>query len=139
MLTICFCNWIFLFLPLFYLVFLPASSAPLVKLHAMWPRPSISGSWWFHQEVDTSLKHSIYITHSLWKMGFNDKMIILPKNNIFSFFLFLVFRPALAAYGRSWARGRIEAAAAGLCHSHSNAGSGLSLGPIPQLKAIPHP
>ena len=34
-------------------------------------------------------------------------------------FLFL-FMAALVAHGSSWARGRIGAAAAGLCHSDSN-------------------
>ena len=35
----------------------------------------------------------------------------------------LIFRAALAACGGSQARGRIRAIAAGLRHSHSNAGS----------------
>ena len=42
------------------------------------------------------------------------------------FFLF-VFRAAPAAYGGSQARGQTEAIAAGLHHSHSNAGSELRL------------
>ena len=37
--------------------------------------------------------------------------------------LFRLFRATPAAYGRSQARGRIGAAAAGLHHSHSNTGS----------------
>ena len=40
-----------------------------------------------------------------------------------SFFFFLLFRAASAAFGSSQARGRIQAAAAGLHHSHSNVGS----------------
>ena len=40
------------------------------------------------------------------------------------------------AYGSSQARGPIGAAAAGLCHSHSNAGSELRLQPTPQLMAM---
>uniref|UniRef100_A0A8D1KYM2 Catenin alpha-3 n=1 Tax=Sus scrofa TaxID=9823 RepID=A0A8D1KYM2_PIG len=41
----------------------------------------------------------------------------------FSFFFFLLFRPAPVAYGNSQARGQIGATAAGLHHSHSNARS----------------
>jgi len=37
----------------------------------------------------------------------------------------------------SLSRGRIVAAAAGLHHSHSNAGSELHLQPTPQLTATP--
>ena len=51
--------------------------------------------------------------------------------------LFLFFRAALVAYGGSQARGRTGATAAGLHHSHSNAGSELCLRPTPQLKAMP--
>ena len=42
---------------------------------------------------------------------------------VFFIYLFLLFRAAPAAYGGSQARGRIGAAAASLCHSHSNTGS----------------
>ena len=38
-------------------------------------------------------------------------------------YIFFFFRAAPEVYGRSQARGRIGAAAAGLCHSHSNVGS----------------
>ena len=47
----------------------------------------------------------------------------------------VVFRAALAAYGGSQARGLIRAVAAGLHHSHSNAGSKPNLPPTPQLTA----
>ena len=43
------------------------------------------------------------------------------------------------AYGGSQARGRTGAAAAGLCHSHSNVGSELHLRPTPQRTAMPDP
>ena len=49
------------------------------------------------------------------------------------------FRAASAAYGGSQARGPIGATAAGLHHSHSNAGFELSLRPTPQLTATPDP
>ena len=52
------------------------------------------------------------------------------------FFVFF-FRIALMAYGGSQARGHIGAVAAGLCHSHSNAGSKLHLQPTPPLTAMP--
>ena len=55
------------------------------------------------------------------------------------FVLFLLSRAAPAAYGGSQARGRIRAIAAGLRHSHSNAGSKLSLQPTPQLTAMRDP
>ena len=53
-------------------------------------------------------------------------------------FVFL-FRAAPAAYGCSHARGPIGAAAAGLYHSHSDAGPEPHLGPTPQLTAMPDP
>ena len=40
-------------------------------------------------------------------------------------FYFCLFRAAPTAYGISQVRGRLGAAAAGLCHSHSNARSKL--------------
>ena len=52
-------------------------------------------------------------------------------------FLFFPFRATLAAYGGSQARGRNEAAAAGLSYSHSNVGSELRLPPTAQLMAMP--
>ena len=54
-------------------------------------------------------------------------------------FVFCIFRAAPTAYGASQARDRIRAAAAGLCHSHSNAGSELRLKPTLQLTATPDP
>ena len=53
----------------------------------------------------------------------------------YSFFSFLLFKAKPAAYGSSQARSWIRAAAAGLCHSHSNAGSEPHLWPIQQLMA----
>ena len=57
----------------------------------------------------------------------------------FFLFFFLLFRAALVAYGGSQARGPIGAVAAGLHHSHGNAGSEPHLQPIPQLMAMPDP
>ena len=52
---------------------------------------------------------------------------------------FCLFRAAPMAYGRSQVRGRIGTAAAGLHHSHSNAGSEPHLQPTPQHTATPDP
>ena len=55
------------------------------------------------------------------------------------FCLFAFSRAASAAYGGSQARGPVGVVAAGLHHSHSNAGSKLHLQPTPQLMATPDP
>ena len=52
---------------------------------------------------------------------------------------FCLFRATPAAYGGSQARGLIGAVAAGLHHSHSNAGSQPSLQPTSQLTATLDP
>ena len=58
-------------------------------------------------------------------------MNILSSNNLsykgLTFFFFLLFKAAPAAYGCSQARGRIGATAASLHHNQSNAGSEPSL------------
>ena len=56
-----------------------------------------------------------------------------------SFCLFDISWATPEAYGGSQARGQIGAAAAGLRHSHSNAGSELHLQPTPQLTATQAP
>ena len=55
------------------------------------------------------------------------------------FFFFCLFRAAPTAYGGSQARGQVRSTAAGLHHSHSNAGSKLHLPPTPQLMTTPDP
>ena len=62
---------------------------------------------------------------------------VVAERSLFLIFeiFFLLFRAACAAYRSSQARGRIQAAAAGLHHSHSNARSKLCLWPTPQLTA----
>ena len=51
----------------------------------------------------------------------------------------LLFRAAPTAYGGSQARGPFGVAAAGLCHSHNDAGPKPRLQPTPQLTATPDP
>ena len=58
--------------------------------------------------------------------------MLLP-NFFFFFFFFFFWLP----YRGSQARSPIGAVAASLCHSHSHAGSKLSLRPTPQLTAMP--
>ena len=65
--------------------------------------------------------------------------VSIDKQRKLLLFLFLFCRAALVACGGSQARGLIRAAAAGLHHSHSNAGSEPHLQPRPQLMATPDP
>jgi len=53
--------------------------------------------------------------------------------------LFFFLGATSAAYGSSQARGQIGATAAGLFHSHSNAGSELHLQPTSQLMEMLDP
>ena len=58
----------------------------------------------------------------------------------FYFFLFyFLFLTSPVAYGSSGARGHLEVAAAGLCRSHSDAGSKPYLQPMSQLVATLDP
>ena len=88
------------------------------------------------------------LTHSMWNFSDLGLNLCLHSNLscskldsffFFSFFFsfFCIFRAAPAAYGASQARGWIRAVAAGLHHSHSNAGSKPHLRPIQQLTAKP--
>ena len=54
-------------------------------------------------------------------------------------FIFIFFMVAPAAYGSSGARDWIRAAAASLCHSHSNAGSEMRLRPTPLFTSMLDP
>ena len=101
------------------------------------------GTRWHHTAVltciplVTDLEHLsmyplaiIYCVSSLGKMSIQVLCL---------FFFFLLFRAASVAYEGSQARGPIGAAAAGLHHSHSNAGSKPSLRPTPQFMATLNP
>ena len=54
------------------------------------------------------------------KEGDRDRVVF---DSLAFFFFSLPFRAAPTAYGGSQAKGQIEATTAGICHSHSNAGS----------------
>ena len=70
----------------------------------------------------------------------HQAILIIKTAVILFIYLFVSFpRAAPAAYGGSQARGLIRAVAAGLCQSHSNAGSEQHLQPTPQLTAMPDP
>ena len=59
--------------------------------------------------------------------------------NFLAFYFFCLFAAAALAYGGSQSRSQARAAAAGLCHRHSNVRSELCLWPTPQLTAAPDP
>ena len=65
----------------------------------------------------TSLGLGFFLGH------LDDGRALLPIEFSFFFFGFCLFRAAPVAYGGSQPRGGIGALAAGLHHSHSNAGS----------------
>ena len=64
-----------------------------------------------------------------------DAFLVLTKKR--EVCVCVLFRATPVAYGGSQARVLIKAAAAGLRHSHSNAGSEPRLQPTPQLMATP--
>ena len=76
----------------------------------------------------------IFLSLYLWNIlcSFEELEFFFPlgakgHNEVFSLFVICPFGATPIAYGNSQARGLIRAAAAGLCHSHGNAGSELSL------------
>ena len=76
---------------------------------------------------------SLFYRWGLWaQIGF-------LRTGLFFFFFFVFSRATSVTYGGSQTRGRIEAVAASLRQSHSNAGSQLRLQPTPQLMAMPDP
>ena len=91
----------------------------------------------------TFISHKIYWSYFLSTYHFSSLLnydstdnrwsFTLDFSAFFFFFFFVFFRAAPAAYGSSQARGWIEATAAGLHHSHSNAEPKLCLQPTPQL------
>ena len=84
-------------------------------------------------EPQWGLQYAILLT---FKFHYQTMLAICPD---FFFCLFVFSGAAPMAYGVYQARGLIRAVAAGLCHSHSYAGSEPSLRPTPQLMATPDP
>ena len=72
----------------------------------------------------------------IWSMISLKSLTLGIKTPIGFIFIYMA---APAAYGSSWARSQIEAAAFGLCHSHGNTGSELHLLPMPQVAAMLDP
>ena len=83
----------------------------------------------------SSLTHEIFECvakfSSIW--GFCQNLII------YLFIYLFISGATFGAYGCYWARGRIGAAAAGLWHRHSNAGSEPHLQPPSHFAAMPDP
>ena len=65
--------------------------------------------------------------------------VALPMYLFIYLFIYFPFRATPAAHGCTRARSRVRAAAAGLHHSHGNAGSEPHLRPTMQLVAKPDP
>ena len=115
----------------------------LFFMHLAWE--SISGSWHYAWETMNCTCEEGSLTplkcnrwrlrrgrrniRSSWK-GMAVYSLIYSFIHLNFFLSFFLFRVAL---GRSWAGGRIRAAAAGLPHRHSNASSKSCLRPAPQL------
>ena len=91
------------------------------------------------------LNGNFFFYLQIWALSFPSSpfrllsQIISLSLSFFFFFVFCPFRATPAAYGGSQARGLIQAIAASLCHSHSNARSEPHLQPTPQLTAMPDP
>ena len=89
----------------------------------------------FYKSFKTHLSPSILL---LSKNAIQPFSYYTSLSEIFFFsFFFCIFSAAAMACGSSQVRGQIAAAAAGLCHSHSNARSQLPLQPMLQLAATP--
>ena len=82
----------------------------------------------------TSINSTTNLTRKICKCWEVTK----AHSNFFSSILCL-FRATSWHMRSSQARGRIGAAAAGLCHSHSNLGSEPCLWPTPQVTSMPDP
>ena len=74
-----------------------------------------------------------------FSLEIHDVDLRVHKIYLFIYLFICLFKAIPAAHGGSQARGTIGVVAAGLCHSHNNARSELSLQPTPQLMATPDP
>ena len=99
------------------------------------------GHLWLQEHPPAGRWGCLSLTHTLH--------LLLPKpppdtpcptpGSLYFFNFFAISWAAPEACGGSQARGRIGAVAAGLCQSHSNAGSEPHLQPTPQFTATPDP
>ena len=78
-------------------------------------------------QVDIHAKRKNFYCLRILSMSFVSNTLSVAFTHIICFILFTLFyclfRASTMAYGGSQARGQIGAVAAGLHHSHSNAGS----------------
>ena len=84
---------------------------------------SIKGIKLWALKQEDSLKYRFARTDLVGPKRFRDQFVEIPQ---FCVCVWL-FQASLAAYGSSQERGQVRAAAASLHHSHSDAGSKLSL------------
>ena len=94
--------------------------------------PSLTSAFWGDENVP---KLIVVMDIPLYK--YTNNHCVIHFIFYFIFCLFAFSRAAPPAYGGFQARGRNQAVAAGLHHSHSNLGSELGLQPTPQLTAMP--
>ena len=129
----------------------PVTSVRLGQGPPLWPHvggsPAGCGLPWKGQWRDQALSKFILIAALLEKRARRSvpKSLLRKGPELTPCYLYLLlfffppffFRAIPVAYGGSHARGQIRAAAAGLHHSHSNAGSKPHSQPAPQLMAMP--
>ena len=94
----------------------------------VWPAPTLPNS-----QVLSCTRSNCWVSQG--GVAFYTRYWQAPPGEVFIF----LFRTSPVAYGGSEARGQIGAVAAGLRHSHSNAGSEPRLRPTPQLMATLDP
>ena len=122
---------------------MPAEQPPHLSVQFLILIPRFMRSWF--PNIRTATENGCLDPHRHWRnWGVEPNQKSQVNSNLINVwlpaplpFFFLLLRAALSAYGRSRARGQIRAAAAHLCHSHSNTGSEPHLQPIPQLTAMP--
>ena len=122
----------FLFFPSFLPSFLPAPVAYGISQARDWIRTVAAGLHCSHSHVESLIHRArpgIQPTSSWILVGFVTAEPQCELQFPIFLFYFCIFRATPRAYGGSQARGWIDAVAAGLCHSHSNARSEPHLRP----------
>ena len=105
------------------------------KYISVFVKPPVWYSVMFAAWTKTDYKVCLYCKHVIKR----DNWAVTWKSAFFLWFYFLIFMAIPATYGSSQARGWIRAAAAILCHSHSNVGSEPHLWPMLQFAAMRDP